>query len=487
MRTITGAVILLAGVGGLGWWATTHQAGLIEGKIAASAKALDVVPVHNVDVQVSGRDITLTGTVDGPAEAETLLAAYNSIPGLREVRADWTVLPQIAPFDMGARWQDGAFVAEGHVPSDAVRAQLQETLGAGAAALALGAGAPDGWGDAALTGLHATRLLQEGELRIDGRQLTLTGIASTPEAGAAIEAALAKLPQGYQQKLTLDYLDDGTPPEYSVVFDANTGLRIDGKLPAGLTAEQLAGALNFVAHTGDARTGLLGTADGHTDRIAPFAEWLPEFEHLTLTRKGDELAVTGMVGAGVDAELVSAALTEALGQPVSMMVSTAKPADGSLRTNAATGAKETARAGYWLPFVSFTATPEECAAHMNEALSRSPITFVTGEARLDAKAVRVVNEMASVAALCVTEGALRAEIGGHTDSVGDAAANRALSEARATAVRAALIARGVLTDHLVARGFGETDPIETNDTEEGRAANRRTTVTWSPFVDGVNE
>ncbi|MCA9580359.1 MAG: OmpA family protein [Myxococcales bacterium] len=62
---------------------------------------------------------------------------------------------------------------------------------------------------------------------------------------------------------------------------------------------------------------------------------------------------------------------------------------------------------------------------------------------------------------------------GHTDAKGAAAYNLKLSADRAASVVAALVERGVQAARLSAKGFGLTKPIETNDTEEGRAANRR--------------
>ena len=73
---------------------------------------------------------------------------------------------------------------------------------------------------------------------------------------------------------------------------------------------------------------------------------------------------------------------------------------------------------------------------------------------------------------------MRVTIGGHTDSDGDENENFALSVARANAVRNALAARGISPQKMVAIGYGETEPIASNDTEEGRAANRRTTFDW---------
>ena len=65
------------------------------------------------------------------------------------------------------------------------------------------------------------------------------------------------------------------------------------------------------------------------------------------------------------------------------------------------------------------------------------------------------------------------EIAGYTDNTGDAALNLALSQRRAEAVREALIKYGVDPDMLVAKGYGEADPVASNDTAEGRLKNRR--------------
>lgn len=85
--------------------------------------------------------------------------------------------------------------------------------------------------------------------------------------------------------------------------------------------------------------------------------------------------------------------------------------------------------------------------------------------------------LATVAAALREHADWRVTIEGHTDDVGDGAANQGLSERRAAAVRAALIERfGVAAPALNARGFGESRPIESNDTLEGRARNRRVEI-----------
>lgn len=64
-------------------------------------------------------------------------------------------------------------------------------------------------------------------------------------------------------------------------------------------------------------------------------------------------------------------------------------------------------------------------------------------------------------------------VAGHTDSSGDAAYNQSLSEKRANAVRNYLIEKGVDGSRLSVRGYGETEPVASNDTAAGRAKNRR--------------
>ena len=69
--------------------------------------------------------------------------------------------------------------------------------------------------------------------------------------------------------------------------------------------------------------------------------------------------------------------------------------------------------------------------------------------------------------------AVSIEISGHTDNVGNDNDNQTLSENRAQAIYNFLIENGIEADRLSYKGYGETQPIDTNDTEEGRANNRR--------------
>ncbi len=72
---------------------------------------------------------------------------------------------------------------------------------------------------------------------------------------------------------------------------------------------------------------------------------------------------------------------------------------------------------------------------------------------------------------------LKIELGGHTDSQGSDDYNLTLSTDRAASVRAYLSEKGVATERLISKGYGESKPVASNDTEEGKALNRRVEFT----------
>jgi len=106
--------------------------------------------------------------------------------------------------------------------------------------------------------------------------------------------------------------------------------------------------------------------------------------------------------------------------------------------------------------------------------SLSGVQFETGSATLTGPSTGVLDQ-AAAAILAANEQhpALLVAINGYTDNQGDAAANVVLSQQRAQTVLDYLVSKGVAAQALTATGFGAANPIATNDTADGRAANRR--------------
>lgn len=98
------------------------------------------------------------------------------------------------------------------------------------------------------------------------------------------------------------------------------------------------------------------------------------------------------------------------------------------------------------------------------------INFDTGKAVIKPESQAVISQIMT---LLKEKPTLTIAIEGHTDKVGAATSNLALSEQRAQAVLTALVQQGIAANRLTAMGFGQTRPIADNKTEAGRAKNRR--------------
>ncbi|MDX1910166.1 MAG: OmpA family protein [Saprospiraceae bacterium] len=99
------------------------------------------------------------------------------------------------------------------------------------------------------------------------------------------------------------------------------------------------------------------------------------------------------------------------------------------------------------------------------------VFFETGSAALRPESL---GELDRLAQLLLEASELKIQINGHTDNVGDEVSNQKLSEQRARSVWEYLRTKGIAETRLLFKGFGESRPLEPNDTPEGRARNRRT-------------
>jgi outer membrane protein OmpA-like peptidoglycan-associated protein len=127
--------------------------------------------------------------------------------------------------------------------------------------------------------------------------------------------------------------------------------------------------------------------------------------------------------------------------------------------------------GYSLGEVVLLVTEEiaSCEDALGALLQSATIEFETESAEIGQSSEPLLDKVAAQARQC--PGTLRVE--GHTDNQGAVEFNRDLSQRRAASVRQALVKRGLPEERLVAQGFGDSKPKETNATAAGRAHNRR--------------
>jgi OOP family OmpA-OmpF porin len=98
------------------------------------------------------------------------------------------------------------------------------------------------------------------------------------------------------------------------------------------------------------------------------------------------------------------------------------------------------------------------------------IYFKTGSAELDKESEPLLNSVADIAKLCPM---VKIDVAGHTDNVGGERRNQRLSEMRARSVVDYLTEKGIGAKRIQSAGYGGGCPVASNDTEDGKAKNRR--------------
>ena len=428
-------------------------------------------------LNIAGTGVTLTGEVEGDDEFEQLSALMPQGWSTEITVRNPTPLAEIKLTLLA----DGTINGAGSLPKGLTPASLAAML-PGLSSEGFSNASPGKAIDWAppMAGLNnvlpqfrnADITLRHNQLRIDG---TLQRGFDPGGLDAELRTVL-----GSDWGLTLN-VKAAPPPSEIILSKQDERIGLSGVLPAGLDPD---GALIMFGDKAEAEA-LTDGGDGNTDdwrtNLTVLARAMPLFEELSGSMSEGKLALNGTLRPGYEQGAVADWLTENLAEAWSAEVEAdaIAPVPGDTRRNLVTGETEAFSSGYWLAKLEFDVSSATCEREITRALDGGKINFVVASARLDQSANTLLDRLSAVASRCLSSERLQLEIAGHTDSVGNDAANMRLSERRAAVVKDALEKRGVNAEAMTAVGYGEEQPIATNNTSDGRAENRRITFNWS--------
>lgn len=445
-----------------GWSAALRLAG----------RALEELPRSKISVE-AGR-VEVTAVADSDPERQRLEAA------LARARPDGVALaldiaaprPVIAPFTLRFEIPPGGAprFAACAVDSEAARAKVVSaalTAGhEGKADCVVALGSPSArWADAAALGIAALAELGGGSLTLSDADVFIRAPEGTD--AALFERVVGRLAADLPDLFTLaselpeaEEVDDTAAPavpEFTATLTPEGRVQMRGRVADDAQEAAVLSygrALFGVDDTYIAARAVADLPQGWPARVLAGLDALSTLETGAVTVTPDRVALRGDTGNRRAEADLARLLTDRIGAGVDFdfAVSYREELDPSLN----------------IP------TPEACEERLNGILLEEKISFAPGEAVIDAAGEDQLDRLFSMLRDCKRSSF---EVGGHTDSQGREIMNQELSQARADAVRTALIGRGVPVDQLVSQGYGETQPIADNDSEAGREANRRITFT----------
>jgi len=426
--------------------------------------------IPNAYVIVEPGAVRVGGLVRDAAHREAVSAALIALAG-DTVRLELRLrepLRVVAPFVFAAvKEESGAIRIETCTARDvdesaALEAELaRRGVAPGELRCPAALGGPAGdWTGAIAVGLEALAAIPAGRFRLESRvaELTVRSSDGSEANGAARAALAAALPEGY--RLVAGRAADASPgAEAAESYWMRLRRSPEGLELSGLSPDDTARRL--VESYAAARFGraALHPALAIGGTAVP-ARWEPAalatLDALASATAGEaelaegRIALRGTVSGPAEARRLHRQLIGAA--PEGYIVETELTVDLPAQVAA-------------VPLV-----PARCAVVLNAAVEAQPISFAPGSAVFEGASQASLDRLGGIFRRCLPG---RIEIGGHTDSQGSTELNQRLSRARAEAVLDALLARGVALDRLSALGYGEAEPVASNETEAGRALNRR--------------
>ena len=323
----------------------------------------------------------------------------------------------------------------------------------------LGLGTPTNeWGPAAAMGIAAVDALGGGTITFADADVALFALEGTEQGlfDRVVGELENGLPDVFVVEATLPKPPSDEPegiPEFTATRSPEGDVQLRGRINSEIarqTADSFARAAfgsSTVRTTARVDENLPAT---WSSRVLAGLEALSRLSNGVVVVTPDTLSITGNTGNQNASSEIAGVLAEKLGESEDFEIDVTY--------------QEKLDPLLGIP------TPEECEAMIVEIIGDRKITFEPGSATLDAATRDIMDEIAELLQLC---GDIPLVIAGHTDSQGREVMNQQLSQARAQAVLDALRQRRVLTASYEVIGYGEEQPIATNETEEGREANRR--------------
>jgi outer membrane protein OmpA-like peptidoglycan-associated protein len=429
---------------------------------ARALGALRAAHIDWADVRFDLRDAYLIGTPPSRSALESALTLVADVQGVRSVSPTVAATDASDTFVFRADFDGKAVTLSGRLNTAADLTVLTRAAGVPVTSTARPAtDAPQGFADLAGALLGALVTLKNGHAEVIGTTALLSGEAPDAETSAAI----AKRLSGFAVKLTITLAAASTPPTPVVTPYAFTVSKApDGRVAtAGTVPNRLLDA-RFVALAGTSVTNGTTIAEGAP---ADFAEGaVLAVEALTLLTTG-----TAMLSG--EAWTIKGEARDALSADRlrSLIAIKGKPERWILALNVPIVAAVPApQPKPKQPAADDSAARAACATSLAALAAQNALVFKPGSATLLDTSNPALDALAADLAACPHADV---NVEGHTDTDGEADINLELSVARAEAVIAALIERGVSPDRLYAVGYGETRPIASNDTKSGKQANRR--------------